>query len=98
MPPRPDFCYYEALEVTKTATQDEIKSSFRQLAMQRHPDKNPGDPNATANFQKVSSSLGILAEMPKLCLLFIKLILFVHRFQLPMKRYLTLQSEKDMIT
>ena len=35
--------YYEILEVTKTSTETEIKSSYRRLAMKFHPDRNPDD-------------------------------------------------------
>ncbi|MEI7639639.1 MAG: DnaJ domain-containing protein, partial [Syntrophus sp. (in: bacteria)] len=35
-------CYYEILQVTRTATEDDIKKSYRRMAMQHHPDRNPG--------------------------------------------------------
>ncbi|KAL2212588.1 DnaJ-domain-containing protein [Sarocladium strictum] len=43
--------YYEILGVSLVAGQDDIKAAFRRLARERHPDKNPDAPNATANFQ-----------------------------------------------
>jgi hypothetical protein len=55
MPPPPAFDYYEALEIDRTATNEEIKSSYRRLARVHHPDKNLDNPDAaTAAFQKVS--------------------------------------------
>jgi molecular chaperone DnaJ len=48
-----DFCYYKELGVEKTATASEIVSAYRKLAFERHPDRNPNDPEATANFQRV---------------------------------------------
>ena len=53
MPHRPDFDLYEALEVSKTATTQEIRDSYRRLALVHHPDKNPGDAEATERFQRV---------------------------------------------
>ncbi|MDP1864958.1 MAG: DnaJ domain-containing protein, partial [Bradyrhizobium sp.] len=35
--------YYEVLGVTRTCTEVELKGAFRKLAMQHHPDRNPGD-------------------------------------------------------
>ena len=43
-----DRDYYEILGVNKTANGEEIKKSFRKLAMQYHPDRNPGDKEAEA--------------------------------------------------
>ena len=45
--------YYEILGVSKTATEDELKSAFRKLARQYHPDLHPGDEAAANKFFKV---------------------------------------------
>lgn len=47
--------FYEVLEVSQAATKQAIKDSYRRLAKQLHPDKNPGNPNATAAFQLVGT-------------------------------------------
>lgn len=46
--------YYGILGLARTAEPDDVKEAYRRLAKLRHPDKNPNDPNATANFQAVS--------------------------------------------
>ena len=46
--------YYAIIDVANTATADEIKKSYRKRARDLHPDKNHGNPNATADFQRVS--------------------------------------------
>ncbi|MDQ3474328.1 MAG: DnaJ domain-containing protein, partial [Acidobacteriota bacterium] len=43
--------YYEVLEVARTATDQELKSAYRKLAMRYHPDKNPGDAAAEEKFK-----------------------------------------------
>jgi curved DNA-binding protein len=48
--------YYEILGVSLAAGQDNIKAAFRRLARERHPDKNPDAPNATAKFQLVCTA------------------------------------------
>ena len=46
-----DVDYYELLEVERTADDKVLKSSYRRLAMQFHPDRNPGDQEAEAKFK-----------------------------------------------
>ena len=48
--------YYEILEVARTATDTEIKSAYRKLAMKCHPDRNPGNKIAEEKFIKTFSS------------------------------------------
>ncbi|EKD20468.1 uncharacterized protein L3040_004244 [Drepanopeziza brunnea f. sp. 'multigermtubi'] len=60
MPLRPTFDLYEALEIDATATKGEIISSYRRLARDHHPDKNPDNAEATANMQKINAAYEIL--------------------------------------
>ncbi|RSL37981.1 hypothetical protein CEP53_015295, partial [Fusarium sp. AF-6] len=53
---------YDVLEVSRTAGPDAIKTAYRQLAKVRHPDKNPGDPNATSNFQELNDAYSTLSD------------------------------------
>lgn len=57
--------YYEVLGVSKTATKDEIKKAYRKLAMQHHPDKNPGNKEAEAKFKEASHAADILMDDQK---------------------------------
>jgi len=57
--------YYEVLGVSKSATQDEIKSAYRKLAMQYHPDRNPDDPSAEDKFKEASLAYDILSDQTK---------------------------------
>jgi len=57
--------YYEVLEVTRTATEVEIKSAYRKLAMKYHPDRNPGDKAAEDKFKEAAEAYAILADAEK---------------------------------
>lgn len=56
---------YEVLSVERTATQDEIKSAFRKLAAQHHPDRNPGDAGAHTRFKELNAAYQILSDPDK---------------------------------
>lgn len=57
--------YYEVLGVAKTASDDEIKKAYRQLAKKYHPDMNPGDKEAEAKFKEASEAYAILSDPEK---------------------------------
>jgi len=57
--------YYEILEVSRTATEVEIKSAYRKLAMKYHPDRNPGDKAAEEKFKECAEAYAILADSEK---------------------------------
>ncbi|MGE3144590.1 MAG: molecular chaperone DnaJ [Pseudorhodoplanes sp.] len=58
-------CYYETLSVTRTASDGEIKTAFRKLAMQWHPDRNPGDNGAEIRFKEINEAYEILKDGDK---------------------------------
>lgn len=57
--------YYEVLGVAKTADAEEIKRSYRRLAMKYHPDRNPGDAEAEAKFKEAAAAYEVLADPEK---------------------------------
>jgi molecular chaperone DnaJ len=57
--------YYEILGVGRTAVDQEIKSAYRKLAMQYHPDRNPGNPEAEDKFKEASEAYGVLIDSEK---------------------------------
>src|SRR5690349_7495210 len=56
---------YDVLGVDRSATQDEIKSAFRKMAAQHHPDRNPGDGGAHQRFKEVNAAYQILSDPQK---------------------------------
>lgn len=58
-------CYYEVLHVERTATHEEIKKAYRKLAMDYHPDRNPGDTEAEAKFKEAAEAYDVLRDREK---------------------------------
>jgi molecular chaperone DnaJ len=57
--------YYEVLGVTRTCTEVELKTAFRKLAMQHHPDRNPGDKDCEHRFKELNEAYDVLKDGDK---------------------------------
>ena len=57
--------YYKILDVGKGASQDEIKRTYRKMALKYHPDKNPGDKQAEAKFKAAAEAYEVLSDPEK---------------------------------
>ena len=57
--------YYEILGVSKNATADELKKAYRKIALQYHPDRNPGDKAAEEKFKEAAEAYEILSDADK---------------------------------
>lgn len=57
--------YYEVLGVAREATADQIKSAYRKLALQYHPDRNPGNATAEERFKEAAEAYAVLSDADK---------------------------------
>ncbi len=57
--------YYEVLEISKGASESEIKKAYRQMAIKFHPDKNPGDKAAEEKFKEAAEAYEVLSDPQK---------------------------------
>src|SRR5205823_7435061 len=57
--------YYEVLGVARAATEVEIKSAYRKLALKYHPDRNPGDKAAEEKFKECAEAYAVIADSEK---------------------------------
>ena len=57
--------YYELLGVAKAASAEEIKKSYRQLALKYHPDRNPDDKPAEEKFKEIGEAYDVLGDAEK---------------------------------
>jgi molecular chaperone DnaJ len=60
MPTKRD--YYEVLSVSRSAGEQDLKTAYRRLAVQHHPDKNPGDPQAEEKFKEAAEAYAVLSD------------------------------------
>jgi molecular chaperone DnaJ len=57
--------YYEVLGIERSAALADIKKAYRKLALELHPDRNPGDPHAEEKFKEASEAYGVLSDQQK---------------------------------
>ena len=57
--------YYDVLGVSRESGLDDLKKAFRQLALQYHPDRNPGDRSAEDRFKEINEAYSVLSDPEK---------------------------------
>ena len=65
MATRTQVDYYEVLGCARTASEAEIKSAYRKMALKYHPDRNPGDPESEARFKEAAEAYSVLGDAQK---------------------------------
>src|ERR1700759_2464793 len=65
MPATAKRCYYETLNVQRTAPDSEMKVSYRKIAMQFHPARNPGEKDCESKFKEINEAYDILKDEQK---------------------------------
>ena len=65
MPATAKRCYYEVLGVQRTASEADMKVSYRKLAMLHHPDRNPGDKDCEHRFKEINEAYDVLKDEQK---------------------------------
>ncbi len=60
-----NFDYYRTLSISPDASAEEIKKAYRRLALETHPDRNPGDAGAEERFKKINEAYGVLSDPGK---------------------------------
>ena len=63
MTPKRD--YYEVLGIPRNASEQEVKSAYRKMALKHHPDRNPGDSRAEELFKEAAEAYGALGDPEK---------------------------------
>ncbi|KAJ8598165.1 hypothetical protein CTAYLR_007387 [Chrysophaeum taylorii] len=61
----PRRCFYEVLGVTRNATNTEIKTAYRRVALKSHPDVNANDPTAATRFREAAEAYAVLSDATK---------------------------------
>ncbi len=61
----PNSDYYKTLGIAPEASAEEIKKAYRKLALETHPDRNPGDSRAEERFKKINEAYGVLSDTGK---------------------------------
>lgn len=54
--------YYKTLSISPEASAEEIKKAYRKLALETHPDRNPGDVRSEERFKKINEAYGVLSD------------------------------------